>query len=90
MRGDGAGPSHDQRVQSQARIFSFSLQAGTFTLSSATDSYSDACSLGEEEDSGLVVSGFLKDAADLPARMNLLTPTTVGTALTATVIFEIF
>ena len=83
-------PSHEDRVQSEDRIFSFSLPVGTFTLASAVDSYSDVCSISEEEDSGLVVSGLIKDAPDLPARMNFLSPATVGTALTATVMIELY
>ena len=78
--------SHRQRVASQDRVFTFSLPVGTFSLQSSVDSYSDVCTR-EEEEAGLFVSGFLNDAPDLPARMNYLSPATVGTVLTATVKF---
>ena len=79
--------SHRQRVASQDRVFTFSLPVGTFSLQSSVDSYSDVCTREEEEAGGLFVSGFLNDAPDLPARMNYLSPATVGTVLTATVKF---
>ena len=78
-------PSHQHRVSSQDRIFSFSLPPGTFSLRSRVDSYSQICSLNGEEDAGLVVSGVLSKVTDLPLSLNWLSPGPVGTALTDTV-----
>ena len=78
-------PGLDQRVTSQDSVFSFSLQSGTFSLQSSTDSHSDQCSLTEDIPGGLVVSGFINDVPDLPGRINFLNPAIVGSLLSPTV-----
>ena len=78
-------PGQDQRVTSQDSVFSFSLQSGTFSLQSSTDSHSDQCSLTEDIPGGLVVSGFINDVPDLPGRINFLNPAIVGSLLSPTV-----
>ena len=78
-------PGPDQRVTSQDSVFSFSLKSGTFSLQSSTDSHSEQCSVSEDSEGGLVISGFINDVPDLPGRMTFLTPAIVGSLLTPTV-----
>ena len=68
------------------RTFFFSLSVGLFNISSKVDSYSDTCSV-PDENAGLTVTGILTNTAASSANLDLLSPAMVGINLVPQVRF---
>ena len=74
-------PTTGSSLTSVDRIFSFALPSGTLTLTSLTDSYSDACKMDSDFSGGLLASIVLHTSESVSEKLRLLSPTVVGTAL---------
>ena len=74
-------PLFEGRVQTKARMFTFTLPSGTFSINAGVDSHSNTCSDNSDMDKPLVVSGVMNNPDVVDQKLNVLSPAMVAVAI---------